>query len=782
MTESAGHTRRDALRLGGVLGVAAAMTGLRPFTAQADPVRPTDAEVVADNDATALWYPAPAEEGRIIEQGLPVGNGRLGGLVGGDPGSDFVYLTDITFWNGDVNDVVQDDGQLNYDSTHFGSYGQLARVGVDVPAHALSAVKDYRRRLDLSNGVVTATYTYKGVHYRREVYCSHPDDVLVIRLTQSGGGSYTGSVSLAGTHGETTAGASGAISFAGTLDNGLKYASVVTAAGKGGSVSVQGNKVAFTGCGEVLIIVCGGTNYAATAATAFKDAAVDPSAIARQKAAKAVGVAGTVLLNTHVADYQALYNRMTVDLGRSSSQQRSMDTWARLWQRAAPNAEPDPELEAMYLQFGRYLVISGSRDSLPLNLQGLWVSNNNPDWYADYHTDINVQMNYWLPDRAGLSRCFDAFADYCVSQLPSWTATTQKAFNDNRNRFRNTSGRIAGWAVAFSTNPYGGSGWWWHPSGNAWLCNNLWQHYEFTQDKAYLTKIYPLLKGAVQFWEARLVEKDGKLYDDHDWSPEQGPQDGIGNTYSQELAWDLFTHFQTATDVLGQDQDYAKTITAMRDKLYLPVVSPKTGWLEEWMSPDNLGDTKHRHLSPLIGFFPGDRIRVDTSPRELVDGVRNLLTARGTQSFGWACAWRAACWAHLRDAEKAYQMVLTVMTPSVNFGNGSAANLFDMYSFGERTTFQIDANFGAPTAMLEMLVQSRPGEIDLLPALPAGWARSGRVTGVGARGGFTLDLEWRNGKVTGLTLHSVGGTKTVVKSGTWSRTVTMTANSSQKII
>jgi alpha-L-fucosidase 2 len=782
MTELAGHTRRDALRLGGALGVAAAMTGLRPFMAQADPVRPTDATVVSDADATALWYPAPAEEGRIIEQGLPVGNGRLGGLVGGDPGGDFVYLTDITLWTGDSNDVLQDDGQFPYETTHFGTFSQLARVGVDVPAHALAVVQDYRRRLDLSNGVVTATYTYQGVHYRREVYASHPDDVLVIRLTQSGGGSYTGSVSLAGTHGETTTGDGSAISFAGTLGNGLKYASVVTAQANGGAVSVQGNKVSFTGCGEVLIVVCGGTNYAVDPATAFMDPAIDPLAVAKQKASKAAGVGGSVLLTTHVADYQALYNQMTVDLGRSSARQRSMDTWARLWARAAPHADPDPELEASYLQFGRYLVICGSRDSLPLNLQGLWVSGDNPDWMADYHTDINVQMNYWLPDRAGLAQCFHAFADYCVSQLSSWTATTQKRFNDPRNRFRNTSGKIAGWAVAFSTNPYGGSGWWWHPSGNAWLCNNLWQHYEFTLDKAYLAKIYPLLKGAVQFWEARLVEKDGKLYDDHDWSPEHGPQDGIGNTYSQELAWDLFTHFRTATEVLGRDQDYASTIIAMRDKLYLPVVSPKTGWLEEWMSPDNLGETTHRHLSPLIGFFPGDRIRVDTSPKEIIDGVRNLLTARGTQSFGWACAWRSACWAHLRDADMAYRMLLTVMTPSVNFGNGSAANLFDMYSFGERTTFQIDANFGAPTAMLEMLVQSRPGEIDLLPALPSAWARSGRVTGIGVRGGFTVDLEWRDGTVSALTLHSVGGTTTAIRTPSWHRTVTIPPHTTAELL
>jgi alpha-L-fucosidase 2 len=200
------------------------------------------------------------------------------------------------------------------------------------------------------------------------------------------------------------------------------------------------------------------------------------------------------------------------------------------------------------------------------------------------------------------------------------------------------------------------------------------------------------------------------------------------------------------------------------------------------MSPDNLGETTHRHLSPLIGFFPGDRIRVDTSPKEIIDGVRNLLTARGTQSFGWACAWRSACWAHLRDADMAYRMLLTVMTPSVNFGNGSAANLFDMYSFGERTTFQIDANFGAPTAMLEMLVQSRPGEIDLLPALPSAWARSGRVTGIGVRGGFTVDLEWRDGTVSALTLHSVGGTTTAIRTPSWHRTVTIPPHTTAELL
>jgi alpha-L-fucosidase 2 len=460
-----------------------------------------------------------------------------------------------------------------------------------------------------------------------------------------------------------------------------------------------------------------------------------------------------------------------------------MDTWARLGARAAQGSAPDPELEASYLQYGRYLMITGSRGSAPLNLQGLWLSNNTPDWMADYHTDINVQMNYWLADRAGLSQCFDAFTDYCLSQLSSWTTQTQRLFNDSRNWFRNSSGKIAGWTTAISTNIYGGNGWWWHPASNAWLCNSLWEHYEYTKDVEYLRKIYPLLKGACQFWEARLIwttvtdpatgATRRVLIDDSDWSPEHGPLDAKGITYAQELVHDLFEHYRTACIALGIDFGYMKAIGDLQVKLYMPEVSPKTGWLQEWMTPDNLGETTHRHLSPLIGLFPGDRVRQDTVTPELLTGVRNLLTARGMDSFGWACAWRALCWARLKEGEHAYRLLLTVMRPSVNFGNGSAPNLFDMYSFGDRTIFQIDANFGTPSAMLEMLLYSRPGVIELLPALPGAWAESGKVTGVGARGGFEVDFAWKSGKVTSVTLRSIAGTSTVVKAGAWSKTVTL---------
>jgi alpha-L-fucosidase 2 len=780
-------SRRTFLKLGGAVGAGFALTGLQPFAAHAEVSRPSGNTLVPDGQATTLWYPAPADETRIIEQGLPIGNGRLGALVGGDPAADFLYITDASLWTGDANDALQDDGQFPYERVKFGTLSILTKLRISVPAH--TGVSNYRRQLDLSNGLVSASYDVNGAHYKRDVYSSHPDDVIVIHLTQHGGGSYTGAVTLEGTHGETTAGGSTTTtaSFSSTLDNGLKYAAVVTASAPRGTVTVMGDQVTFAGCDEVVIVVSGGTNYAPDFANGYRQADADPLLIASTKVRTAAAVAGNSLLATHVADYQQLYNRMTLDLGQSSRVQRSLDSASRIAVRYANPGTPDPELEASYLQFGRYLTITGSRDGLPMGLQGTWLNNNTPDWMGDYHTDINIQMNYWITDRAGLSPNFDAFADYCLAQLPSWTKQTQRLYNDPRNRFRNSSEKIAGWAVAFSTNIYGGSGWWWHPGGNAWLCNNLWDHYAYTQDKSYLAKIYPLLKGACEFWQARLITTtvtgaDGSsrevLVDDSDWSPEHGPQDGKGNTYSQEIVWDLFQHYGEATKLLKIDTDYASIIAGLQSKLYLPEVSPKSGWLEEWMSPDNLGETTHRHLSPLVGFFPGDRIATDTAPPALIDGVRNLLIARGMDSFGWACAWRSACWARLKDGERAYQLLQTVIKPSVNNGNGTAPNFFDMYSQGSYTIFQIDANLGAPTAMLEMLLYSRPGVIEFLPALPKAWADSGQVTGIGARGGFEVDLAWTHGKVTRATVRSVGGTETELRAGSWRKKITLLPNQS----
>ncbi|MET7617784.1 glycoside hydrolase N-terminal domain-containing protein [Streptomyces sp. NPDC005408] len=775
--------RRGFLSLAAALGTATALGGLPAFTASAAPNRPTASPMLSKSPTTHMWYRAPASDRKMIEQALPIGNGRLGALVGNDPSHELLHLTDATLWTGGLNGTLEQDGQFPYARENFGSFTLLAHLAIDVPDHDLGAVSDYRRGLDLGQGLVSSSYTRAGVTYEREIYSSFPDDAIVIRLTQRGGGTYTGTITLDGTHGESTSADAPRTSlwFGDSFDNGLRYGAAVTARGSGGTVAVRGTQIVFTRCRELTVVVSGGTNYAPDAAASYRDPALDPAALARTKAVTAVRRSPTELLYTHVSDYRALFDRMSISLGASSAQQRRLDTWERLKARTQ-QAEPDPELEAMYVQFSRYLMICGSRDGLPLNLQGLWLDGNDPDWMGDYHSDVNIQMNYWMADRTGLSRCFDALADYCLAQLPSWTKLTRELFNDPRNRFRNSSGKVAGWTVAYSTNVHGGLGWWWHPPGNAWLCNSLWEHYEYTKDPAYLARIYPLLKGACEFWEARLVTitvvdratgtSREVLVADHDWSPEHGPQDARGNTYAQELVRALFANYRQACADLGRDAAYSKTVGGLHDRLYLPEVSPKTGWLQEWMSPDDLGETTHRHLSPLMGLFPGDRIRPGAVSDELLDGATALLTARGMDSFGWANAWRALCWARLKNAENAYRLIATNLRPSTGGSNGTALNLFDIYQVEQgRGIFQIDANFGTPAAVIEMLLYSRPGHIELLPALPAAWSTSGSVTGIGARGGFAVDLSWRDGRVEQARVRSVGGrTTTVVWQGT-SRTV-----------
>ncbi|GGB18736.1 hypothetical protein GCM10011492_05740 [Flexivirga endophytica] len=771
--------RRQALQLGGALATSMALVSLPVFRPEsADAAEPATADLVPTTDTTCLRYTSPGDPAQILEEGLPVGNGRLGALTTGDPAADSFIVTDATLWTGGANASLGSDGQFPYGTDDFGTLSMLAKCSISIPAHTPSVVTDYERRLDMSNGLATTTYKIDGVTHRRTVYASHPDDVLIVALSQDGGGGLTGSLHLDGTHDETVSTTGAAAHLAGTLANGLRYGCVLTAASPGGSVT---GGLDFEDCRELLVVISGGTNYAPDPSISYQDKTIDPLQVALDRAQRAIKRGARRLLGAHVADYRALFDTLDVDLGKSTRAQRAMPIPERLAERAS-SATPDPELEASYLQFGRYLTITASRSMLPINLQGLWIDRNNPDWMADYHTDINLQMNYWLADRAGLGDCFTALADYAVAQLPGWTSATHKLFNDPRNGFRNTSGKIAGWTLGISTNPYGGSGWWWHPAGNAWLCNSLFEHYEFTQDAAYLAKIYPLLKGACDFWQARLVTttvtdpatgKETKvLVDDHDWSPEQGPEDARGITYAQELVWQLFGNLGTATKVLHRDRSYAAEIDRLRRQLYLPQVSPTSGKLEEWMSPDELGDPAHRHLSPLVGLFPGDRLAPDTAPSYLVDGATKLLTARGMSSYGWGMAWRGLCWARLKNAAMAYQAVTTVLKPSVDNRNGTAVNFFDMYDLGSRSTFQIDANLGTPSAMLEMLVYSRPGLIELLPATPTAWS-DGAVRGIGARGGFTVDVTWTGRQVRSATIRSVGGRHTTIAYGEWTQLISL---------
>ena len=791
--------RRRFLRLTGSMAALVPLLSLPCFAKGKRVQRPVGpmAPVAARH---ALWYDTPAPESNLLREGLPIGNGRLGALVGGDAASTVLYLTDASMWLGKRDVVLGDDGQFDYSTEHFGSLVMLAKLYLSIDGHEAAHVTDYRRELDLDQGYLRVSYRKDGIAYSWDIFASHPDDVIAIHLSQGGGGTFSGSVALQGMHGDTPRSErlhgstpTAAVQFEGTLENGLRYATNVMAVAASGSVTTDARGLQFANCSTLTVIVCGGTNYSPALAKNYMDASLDPLKLSIQKTRTAARQAPAVLLHTHVADYRSLFDTMRVNLGTSTKAQREMDTWTRLQARAVAGSPADPELEATYLQYGRYLTIAGSRDSLPTGLQGLWIDSNSSPWMADYHNDINIQMNYWLPDRAGLPSCFDPFTRYCLSQVDAWTAVTREHFNDPRNGYRNSTGKVAGWTVGISTNIYGGGGWRWHPAGNAWLCNNLWQHYQYNHDRAYLARIYPLLKGACEFWESRLLTVSVKdpatgqmrdvLIDDADWSPEHGPTDAKGNTYSQEWVWDLFENYRQASALLGKDAGYAATIAQLQARLYLPQVSRKSGWLEEWMTPDDLGEPEHRHLSPLVGFFPGDRVRIGESSPELIEGVTRLLEARGTGGYGWASAWRAMCWARLGNAEKAYRLILTNLSPSKHLSNGTAQNLFDMYKLDDHSeAFQIDANFGTPTAMLEMLMSSRPGVIELLPALPAAWAASGTVTGIGARGGFQVDLSWKDGQVTSVTVRSVGGEKTRLKFGEWAKEVVLRPGSSVTIV
>ena len=790
--------RRRFLKMTGAMAAMLPWIGLPRF-AEGGPVQRPVGAMPASASTHVLWYDTPAPESNVLREGLPIGNGRLGALVGGDPASSFLYLTDASMWLGNRDVVLGDDGQFEYTTEHFGSLVMLAKLYVSVEGHEAAKITGYRRELDLDQGTVRVSYRKDGVAYTCEIFASHPDDTIAIQLSQAGGGLYNGSVALQGMHDETPRGdilhgatGSAGAHFEGVLANGLKYAANVMAVAASGTVTADAKGIHFANCSALTILFCGGTNYTPDLARNYMDGSLDPLKLSMKKTKAAAEQTPARLLHTHVADYRSLFDTMHVDLGASTRAQRAMDTWTRLQARATADSPADPELEASYLQFGRYLTIAGSRDSLPTGLQGPWLSDNSPAWMADYHSDINIQMNYWLPDRAGLPSCFDALTNYCLSQLDSWTAITHQYFNDPRNAYRNSSGKIAGWTMGISTNIYGGGGWRWHPAGNAWLCNNLWQHYQYNLDRSYLARIYPFIKGACEFWESRLITTSVKdpatgvarevLIDDADWSPEHGPTDAKGNTYSQELVWDLFENYRQASSVLGKDADYAASIAKLQARLYLPQVSSKTGWLEEWMTPDNLGETTHRHLSPLIGFFPGDRIRTDDSPPALIEGVTKLLEARGTGGYGWACAWRAICWARLRKPDRAYQLLLTNLLPSKNHSNGTAQNFFDMYNIDATTdAFQIDANYGTPTAMLEMLMSSRPGLIELLPALPKAWSASGKVTGIGARGGFRVDMSWSRSKLTSVTVRSIGGEQTRLTWGSWTKAITLRPGASVTI-
>ncbi len=687
-----------------------------------------------------LWYRAPATN--WMTSALPIGNGRLGGMIYGGVAQDHIQFNEKTLWTGDTQ--------------NYGSYQSFGDIYLDFPG--LTSASNYRRELDLEEAISRVSYSVDSTQVTREYFVSYPDNVMAVRLSSSSSGNVSVDVSVTDAHGRATAASGSTLTIAGKLDL-VSYEAQVQVLNEGGSLTTNNNKISVRNADAVTILLAAGTDYDASKPTYKGDS---PHGAVGNQVASAAQKSYSALKASHLADYQALFNRLSLNLGETTPTIPTTDVITKY-----ASGPRDPFLEVLYFQFGRYLTLSSSRGlGLPSNLQGIWNNDNNPPWSCDIHNNINVEMNYWPADPTNLAEGFAPYSDWLFTQ-----AVTREAWRSNASANGN-----GGFSMNTQNNIFGFSNWEYNPEANAWFSQALWDHYRFNQDAGYLKNTaYPFMKGACDYWLSALItDSDGKLVAPNSFSPEHGnPQRENGTTYAQTLIFQLFTNTIKASQILGADSTYRSTLQTKLGQLdpglrlganvsangvnYGPL-------LREWKyQNDQLGE-QHRHISHLVGLYPGDLISplIDTT---YANAAKASLIDRGDAGTGWSRAWKVGTWARLLDGNHAkilLENALTLTTTTFVDMSGSTGGIYENL-LDAHPPFQIDGNFGTTAGIAEMLLQSQLDSVHLLPALPDSWP-AGTVNGLVARGNFTVSMSWKGGIATDTTITSNSGTKCVVKS------------------